>query len=455
MNSDPHIPYNKELIEKLRNGTIEMISKGSFGITFKITSGNKKMLMKVGIIYDPIKPITNNTVTEIYGKFKTSSNLRDTNTESVCSVPTESFTNENLIHRDIYESSSRESIPLCPELYSYYILNLREINVQDSLLNEINKLLKKNPELIYFFRYATRNIKYGITFMEFLDGYETLDQIKNRLHKRLSKLLPLKMKGPILRGVSVTNANVDSCEAKYLKYVVRTMTGLVELALLGYNHADFHVGNIMFQKSSKGDQKYYPGLTDNCGRVMIIDFGQTVKLSDENIELLKGYYTSKDYIKILNFLYNSKRANDLEIFDPEYKSFYKYITGLYSGFHNKNVENTPYLIEKNMNSLINNVVESRKLSNQLYSTNKQNKKNKQGSRKSKSYTRENLMKLKELKQQYDIESEKINETIPCELPYKNPIKFKKPKFTTKLNKILENNNKSLNGGKSKKNMTKI
>jgi hypothetical protein len=235
--------------------------------------------------------------------------------------------------------------------------------------------------------------------MEFLDGYETLFDLKERYVSEHSRLKLLATTNP---------DELLACENDYLKYVIRTMTGLIELALLGYNHADFHIDNIMFQKSTTGNQNYYPGLMDECGRIMIIDFGQAVRITATKLTRIQKAYDAKDYFTALSYIYNSSRANGLLVYNKKYSSFYKYITGLYSSFHNKN-ETTPRTqIQQQINTLIDIVIQARLQSSEEYVKRKYNFR--------RSLTRTQLTSLKELKDEYERQAELLNNLVPCQIP---------------------------------------
>ncbi len=379
MNINPDIKLNRILIDFMNNSTIKLLSNGTYGITFEITSSIpfigisdkplQKILMKLGIVKD-----------------RKISHIFDIKPESIDLTPVNQteFMHENNIHMEIYTKSKKESQPLCPEIFSYYLLPTNDLKIHDSILNTILVLITKNKKLHKFFR-NTNNIDYfGITFMEFLDGYETLFDIKIRhVNKRLNlSTIPTSTQNELL-----------GCENNYLQYVIRTMTGLIELALLGYNHADFHDGNIMFKKSSIGNREYYPDLTDECGRIMIIDFGQTVKIDDTILDRIKEFYRQKEYTDILEEIYNSQRANRLEIYDPRYNFFYKYITGRYSSFYNRNNTRQSSEITQQFNTLIDIVITSREKSKMLY--------------------RKNISELNEIKDRYNIVIEELKRTIPC------------------------------------------
>ncbi len=382
------IELNHSIIEFIQNSTIRLVSNGSYGITFEITSltelstlGQQKILMKLCIIDE-----------------RNVDHLFKTQTESfkIWAVSSSDFERENTIHKEIYDKSIENSQPLCPKLFSYYLLPKNDLLVPGTLLNFVNNLIVSNPELSVFFSNTERFTSYGITFMEFLDGYETLFDIKQRYVEQQSQMRLL------------ASPNQLSCENDYLKYVIRTMTGLIELALLGYNHGDFHIKNIMFQKSTTGNQNYYPGLMDECGRIMFIDFGQTTRIAEIKLNRIKKAYDTKDYFTALSYIYNSSRANGVLLYNKEYSISYKYITGLFSSFHNKN-ETTPRgQIQQQINTLIDIVIQARLQSSEEYVKRKYNFR--------RTLTREQLMSLKELKDEYDRESEKLKNLVPCQIP---------------------------------------
>ncbi len=407
MNSNPTLENNLKLIDFLNDSTIKLLSNGTFGITFEITSSLpftgisdkplQKILMKLGIVDE------RNTSHTFMTKYEHI---------DLSTVKPADFKYENNIHSEIYTKSKEESQPLCPEIFSYYLLPISDLLVGGSILSNILVLMSNNQDLIDFFKGRKTFQAFGITFMEFLDGYETLSDIKERYVNKRERLIRSRKRTP-------TPAQLLGCENDYLQYVVRTMTGLIELALLGYNHADFHVSNIMFQKSTSGNTEYYPDLTDKCGRIMIIDFGQTVKIDNLKLDKIKQYYEEKKYTDILEEIYNSKRANQLKIYDPQYNFFYKYITGRYSSFHNINNTRQPAEITQHFNNLIDIVMSSRQKSKLDYSMKVYNH------RRSLSRTQlsslkaakeaDNLMDIAQIKQRYNNVLEELKQLIPCNL----------------------------------------
>jgi hypothetical protein len=406
---------DSQLINFIENANVRLLTSGSFGITFEISGTNNmnnptsfyneisvrniknltnkpqsKILMKISAIDDDDDKIGEN-VPFVYensenGKSKKKNIIRISN------VSTRDFINENLIHTKIYNKSNKYFQPLCPKIFTYYLLDIDK-NEEGTLLKTIINMLDRSKILngiIDPYNLYDKTTSLGVTFMEFLDGYETIDDIKDEyLNKEYN-----------LKNTGANNSLINSCSKDYYNYIIRTMVGLIELALLGYNHADFHLSNIMYKRIFSNDPDYYPGLSDGGGRIMIIDFGQTVRLYQEEIDLFKEYIKSGDYFKILNKLYyNSKRANGLEIYDPKYSSFYKYITGMYSSYNSVNVINNSSVVEQRINSLIDIVFKSRELSKIML--------------KNKGLTKDKLIELKKMNDEYVKEMDELQYSTPC------------------------------------------
>lgn len=187
--------------------------------------------------------------------------------------------------------------PLCPGIvYS----NIFDNNSANLFLHKIrrnvvidtkgNKYINNLIEGLW----QKNKIRLGIIGMEFLDGGNTLySTIKSRPTERF----------------------------KYHNYV---RYSLLKLALdTEYNHADFHTGNLMVVP----DNNYIFGETE---RIMIIDYGRSLKIPPDVMSQLRNYVQTKNYMIALEqlCLYNS--SNEY-IMDPQYAEvFYGYICGNYN-----------------------------------------------------------------------------------------------------------------------------
>jgi len=109
---------------------------------------------------------------------------------------------------------------------------------------------------------------------------------------------------------------------------------LLQLALqTGYNHGDFHQGNILISDSNDYFGK-------DCGfnvKPIIIDFGRTNKINQDVMGLIRKNVNEKQYTKALAYLCSPKSSNNF-VSDVEYSSYYGWVCGNYNLFTRKDID---------------------------------------------------------------------------------------------------------------------
>lgn len=120
-------------------------------------------------------------------------------------------------------------------------------------------------------------------------------------------------------------------EAMYNSYYIKACHSLIEFVMkTGYNHGDYHGGNMLLDINVTN---YYK---DRRGVVKIIDFGYAEKLPRNTYLQLKKMYQDKEYVRFLNTLCDIPRKDDYNMRD--YK-FYVYTCMIKSPFSKKNFTN--------------------------------------------------------------------------------------------------------------------
>jgi len=180
--------------------------------------------------------------------------------------------------------------PICPAII-YSAPNAMDVSTKEFFRDYIldnfdsqstNKCFKKNI-IQHIFNYDIAMIA-----MEFMEGYDTISNV-------------------------FKNQNVS----EERKYIIRNMV-LFELSRLneiGYLHRDFHLGNVMvnldyiyFMDTSVFN---FNDLNNNRGRVLIIDFGRTVKI-DSKIQICKSLNEDNIsyFLKRIQFILNYECNNN-------------------------------------------------------------------------------------------------------------------------------------------------
>lgn len=312
---------------------IEMISRGSYGLTFKVSlpkiippefvSKDYKqispdanfgepvdcILVKLAFILDTAREMEKflqNNPDRNPNRINRSSFTKnfellykDTDIEIFTSDPSD-FQNEINIQTDIYLKTIEYLQPLCPGIV---YANILDTSLGVILLNQFEEKHQEELDLIIDMinvLKSNKNISLGVIGMQFVNNSKTL-------HQSIIKATNLQDK-IMLRNIS--------------RYA------LLELAIkTGYNHNDFHIGNIMIEDNDKYfyqvDERdaYVDGLKQ---RAVIIDFGRATKIPPEIMALIKESVEKGLYNKALKYLCNPKTGNEF-VTDKQYKSFYGWV----------------------------------------------------------------------------------------------------------------------------------
>jgi hypothetical protein len=173
--------------------------------------------------------------------------------------------------------------PLCPAIvYADILPTYTEI---------VNLLIIKisSPSLRYQLNaFKNANVEFGLIGMEFMKEGKTLNDTE----------------------MNETQLNIGRF-------------ALLELAIkTGYNHNDFHKGNIMIETTTN----YF---ADMDMRAILIDFGRAAKIAPDVLQEIKQHVANKEYISALKLLCSFKSSYFL-IHDPRYNSYYGWVCGNYN-----------------------------------------------------------------------------------------------------------------------------
>jgi hypothetical protein len=284
------LPYkNTEESEEIfrnfiNNSNIKILTSGTNGII--LTADLKNDISKN---YSTISPDENfgkpvkNIIIKLCLINENSKEIKLSNKLSVHSVTEEEFQDEINIQTDIYLKTIQYLQPLCPGIVYANITNNNElINILISRINDSDNLSKLKSTA-----FTTAGFKLGIIGMEMLSNSEILNNIKTQNTLAMGKYILLK------------------------------------LALeTGYNHNDFHCGNILIEKC----ENYFNNIKN---RPIVIDFGRTTKINPDIMSKIKNEVNNKNYIKALKYLCHFKTGNEYTQ-DPEYESFYGWICKNYN-----------------------------------------------------------------------------------------------------------------------------
>jgi hypothetical protein len=226
------------------------------------------------------------------------------------------FINEVNVQTEICTKTYKYLQPICPAVISASTIKIpvRSSPLKTKLLEVLaSKILGLDRIINYNIdsnsdRDRDRHI--GFIAMEYANNYELLyHKIKNS-HKELNKEISEKKNEKLNVKLNV-----------FKNMILSVMYLIIELAILGYNHADFHPGNILFDES---DKTFIKGIQ---GRPILIDFGLVRKFTIEEHRIIKQYAEQERYVDILSSIYSQKRRDDVQL--SEYVRFYGYIAGKY------------------------------------------------------------------------------------------------------------------------------
>uniref|UniRef100_A0A6C0KPT1 Protein kinase domain-containing protein n=1 Tax=viral metagenome TaxID=1070528 RepID=A0A6C0KPT1_9ZZZZ len=344
---------SKEIFKHYLNNfnKITIISFGRYGIVVLLTLPDNLDYSNEDKFYKQMSPNEN------YGKIvksllikiqfvNSTKNLELTLGDHTFSCVTEGqIQDETNIQTDIFFKTVNFMQPLCPSIiYAEIIKDYSEKNIILNLLKKADNLPFPIENNIIF------NNDIGIIVMEMIHNSNTLfhyiyekneniDTIKEDI-KKINNSLDQKYIN------SIKDIDIIKREIQIANNISRY--ALLKLALeTGYNHNDFHKGNILIQQ----DKTYFKDIEFSP---ILIDFGRTTKLNLDILNSIKEKIQQKNYIGALAELckpYNSK-LDHTKILNYKY---YSWVCGNYDG---QILNNS---ITENDNIMINDLFEKREL----------------------------------------------------------------------------------------------
>jgi hypothetical protein len=265
----------------------------------------KKILIKVTFLHnDASKPWKH---IHIYDQLKVSTFI-------------DNFANEVNIQTNIIFKSFENLLPICPSILSAFTLDIPK--GQGAQADEIlNLFYRKNRDFrnIYIKLISYDNIslvdKIGIIAMEYAEGYEIVSKHVQKIFYDYNEKKDDK-------------DNLKKIYNRYMYVLLMCMYMVLYIAYLGYNHGDYHMGNILFNPY---DTKFMHNI---AGRPLFIDFGLTKKLTIEEHKYVVNLIETQQYEKALKYIYNNIPNSAGQFLSIEYKS-YGYIAGDYDLIEDK------------------------------------------------------------------------------------------------------------------------
>lgn len=320
----------KEAFEHfISNSSIKLLSHGSYGLTFvaKLSPGattNYKHIiwsrydMPVDTILFKVSCVFDESKGEISEKLDLSQKGTDFHLRS---VDINEFKKEVNTQIDIFFKSITYLQPYCPGIV--YANDYQSTQETNSLITKITNNIT-NPihaGVMRSIRQALMGNEFssvGFIGMEFLEGYDTMFSLLNKLGK-----------------------DKYSQSMSYNYYMIGLFLIIKVAVDTGYSHGDFHTGNILINPNELG---YFGKSSINgiqLGAPMMIDFGLSVKIPPEKHALIKGYYAKGEYGNICDVLCKLGRSDG---FDLNSHEFYDWVCGLdWKTTMNKGMN---YLIDK-------------------------------------------------------------------------------------------------------------
>jgi hypothetical protein len=231
-------------------------------------------------------------------------------------IPQYKFNNEINIQNDLVRKTVQYGDCLYPCIISSKIINNTN---SDPIINylsnvESNRNVKVDMKLFFlnfFYKQKQDNVSLGFVAMEFMEGYQTIFSQINQ---------------PSWWNPSSWNWNHiydhDPFRRNTLKQAL-IIYALLETAIHGYNHNDFHGNNLLIKKITDESEMYFSGIYMN---IILIDFGKAYPLENEVITEIKSKIDEKNYLEAFNILTKQNNSNDPTI---NYPKLSNYINDLY------------------------------------------------------------------------------------------------------------------------------
>jgi hypothetical protein len=235
------------------------------------------------------------------------------------------FQDEINIQTDIFFKTFNYLQPLCPSII--YAEIIKEFSEKINILN----LLRKADNLPFP---VENNIIYnddiGIIVMEMVNNsiplYNYIEEKEEKIEE-IKEYIENLQKNNTDSNLEKINKTMKIINAEKRKIeIVENISrfALLKLALdTGYNHSDFHRGNILIQY----DDTYFKNIDKSP---ILIDFGRTEKLPIDTLNIIKQNVSQKNYIGALTELCKPFDSSFTHT-KIENASYYQWVCGNYEG----------------------------------------------------------------------------------------------------------------------------
>jgi hypothetical protein len=241
----------------------------------------------------------------------------------------EQIQNEINIQTDIFFKTFNYMQPLCPSIiYAEIIKDFSEkMNILNLLRKAENLPFPVENNIIY-------NDNISIIVMEMInkstplvnfihDIEENINRINNYIINIQNELNEMNTDYTSEQvSIAMKNISIEKRKIQIVENISRY--SLLKLAIdTGYNHSDFHKGNILIQY----DDTYFKNINKSP---ILLDFGRTQKLDIGTLNIIKQMVSQKNYIGALTELckpFNSSLQHTKIVND----SYFDWVCGDYEG----------------------------------------------------------------------------------------------------------------------------
>ena len=280
----------KCVLHNVNNSPYEMIRTGSYS---SINKNVRTILIKLCLIKH-----------NIHDYYMFTFKLKDESGKNIDTViknvTTEAeFIKEVKVQRDIFDKTKKFNNPICPcIIYSKHLKTKDDddIVLLNKIIDKLNEYNKKimNDNVLNAYK-IDKNITIGLIGMEIAEGYKPLCLITDELEDKKE------------------NPKYDLIQLKYLKHKYESMAKLKYIEMViktGYSHNDFHDCNFLINTNDKVSFNY-------PGNIMILDFGDALKIDNNIMEKIIILYENKNFTGILNELYKIDDVRDFRNIDSQ------------------------------------------------------------------------------------------------------------------------------------------
>ena len=265
----------------LEHCKISYFTKGSYGFVFLVESESSPYIsVRNGIDKKINKMIIKLSAISNHHSYKLTS-IIDSKNYSIRTASERSFEREIEIQTEVFFRTCEYLDPICPSIIHSEIKNADFDNISiKRFAPRLSKLLDKTtPDSIeyYILKLFLDQIvsgqlsMYGLICMEYADGYETIDEIYSKKPRPKELIEEYK----------------TLARYKLIQMTLKTQ----------YTHSDFHYGNILCKD----------------GNVMLIDFGLSNKLDDDQWKTLKKEWDNHRYYDALESIFYPLRYDSYDL----------------------------------------------------------------------------------------------------------------------------------------------